>query len=135
MAQAGIKRLGASPLARIQRCVDLFQPGCDGFPIIESRLQGGRDGGRTYIVRQVAADDDQGAVAVAVFQGGKFHGIPCFSISSYSGACIQAACLGARRVCDHSSSISHLTASSLAIISGVPTLAASSRRWPLGSKK
>src|SRR5450830_1015360 len=135
MAQAGVKRLGVRLLAGVQGCVDLLQPGRDGFPVIESRLQGGRNGSRTHIARQVAADDDQGAIAAAVFQGGEFHGIPCFSMTNYVGACIHAACLGARRVCDHSSSISHLTASSLAIISGVPTLAASSKRWPLGSKK
>ena len=52
-----------------------------------------------------------------------------------SVSCIQAACLGARLVCAHSLSMSHLQASSLAYISGVPTSAASSRRWPLGSKK
>ena len=52
-----------------------------------------------------------------------------------SVSCIQAACLGARLVCAHSLSMSHLHASSLAYISGVPTSAASSRRWPLGSKK
>ncbi len=50
-------------------------------------------------------------------------------------SCIQAACLGARLVLDHSSIMSNFTSSSLRIISGVAVLAASSRRWPLGSKK
>ena len=42
---------------------------------------------------------------------------------------------GARLVFDHSSSMSHFTSSSLRFISGVAVSTASSRRWPLGSKK
>ena len=52
-----------------------------------------------------------------------------------SCACIQAACLGARRVWFHSCSMSHFTSSRRRYMSGVPTSAASSSRWPLGSKK
>ena len=37
--------------------------------------------------------------------------------------------------CDHSSSIAHFTSSSFLYMSGVPVSQASSRRWPLGSKK
>ena len=51
------------------------------------------------------------------------------------GACIQAACLGARLVRLHSSSMAHLTSSSCWCISGVPVSQATSKRWPLGSKK
>src|SRR5207253_300639 len=53
-----------------------------------------------------------------------------------SSAWRNAACFGARLVRDHSSSISHFTASSLAswgASSGSGQ--ASSTRWPLGSKK
>jgi hypothetical protein len=48
---------------------------------------------------------------------------------------LHAACFGARLVLAHSSSLSHLTSSSLAIIAGVPVFAGNSRRWPFGSKK
>ena len=40
-----------------------------------------------------------------------------------SFSCIQAACLGARLVRDHSSSMSHFTSSSFSYISGVPVSA------------
>ena len=50
--------------------------------------------------------------------------------------CRKSACCGARLVFDHSSSMSHFTVSSLAIIaSSSGSGQASSTRWPLGSKK
>src|SRR5690606_23599075 len=50
--------------------------------------------------------------------------------------CRKAPCLGARLVFDHSSSMSHLTASSfLFMASSSGSGQASSSRWPLGSKK
>ena len=53
-----------------------------------------------------------------------------------SRSCRKAACFGARLVRDHSSSMSHLTASSLwTIASSSGSGQASSIRWPLGSKK
>jgi hypothetical protein len=59
--------------------------------------------------------------------------VSCQALNSFS--CIQAACLGARRVFAHSSSIAHFTSSSFAFISGVAVSAASSTRCPFGSKK
>jgi hypothetical protein len=47
----------------------------------------------------------------------------------------QSAWRGAFFVCDHSSSITGATRASSAYCSAVPMSAASSRRWPLGSKK
>ena len=62
-------------------------------------------------------------------------GAPARHLSS-SLRCIQAACCGARLVSDHSRSISHFTASSLAsMASSSGSGHASSMRCPLGSKK
>ena len=48
---------------------------------------------------------------------------------------IQRACVGARLVRLHSSSIAGATSRARCHCSGAPTLTASSRRWPFGSKK
>ena len=59
-----------------------------------------------------------------------------YPTSASSFACSQSACFGARFVRDHSSSMSHFTASSrLTSASSSGSGQASSIRWPLGSKK
>ena len=74
------------------------------------------------------------AVAIAHGRHRAFAGAPAHLSSSFS--CIHAACCGARLVSDHSRSISHFTASSLASrASSSGSGHASSMRCPLGSKK
>ena len=115
------------------RLLDLLDPGQervgdDGVPRREPRrhhqlgllcVGGGRDGleGR---------EGQQGAPPPT--------GAPAHLSSSFR--CIHAACCGARLVSDHSRSISHFTASSLASrASSSGSGHASSMRCPLGSKK
>src|SRR5450830_1064660 len=120
--------------ARVQFAVDGVQLRCDFFPVVQRVLQGGADGGDGAAHGEAAVDHHQLAVAAAVFQGRQLHACTSGVWSSGAVSCIQAACWGALRVSAHSLSMSHLTASSFCIISGVPVLTASSRRWPLGAK-
>ena len=65
----------AGAAAVVQGLVFGLQAWRDPSPVVERLLQGGGDGGHGEVARQIAADDDQLAVARAVLQGGEFHGV------------------------------------------------------------
>src|SRR6185437_1877939 len=56
-----------------QRVVQRVQARCGELPVIECLLQRARDAGGAHAVREVAADDDQRAIATAFLEGCKFH--------------------------------------------------------------
>lgn len=75
------------------------------------------------------------AKALGLLHAAGLVGARTYVRSANSLLCSQAACFTGRRVRVHSSSISGATARNRASISGVEVSAASSTRWPLGSKK
>ena len=74
MALRRIERLGAGRLARIERIGHLLELGRATLPVVQRGLQRARDGGDGLAAGEVAADDDERAVAAALLEGGEFHG-------------------------------------------------------------
>src|SRR6187551_262365 len=54
----------------------LGEPGLYGGPVIERRLQRGRDTGHELTTREIPADDRQSPVAIAAPEGRQFHLAP-----------------------------------------------------------
>jgi hypothetical protein len=59
--------------AAVERLVHLAQLRLAGLPVVERGLQAAGDRRHRTAAGEIAADDDQGAVAAALLEGGEFH--------------------------------------------------------------
>jgi hypothetical protein len=69
-----IEREGVARAAAVQLVVQVLQLGREEVPVVQHLLQLAGDAGRIMGCAQVARDDNQLAVARAVFVGSEFHG-------------------------------------------------------------
>src|SRR3990167_6955799 len=73
-ALLGVKREGVARAAAVELVVQVLQLGRDEAPVVQRLLQLAGNAGRIMGCAQVAGDDNQLAVALAVFVGSEFHG-------------------------------------------------------------
>src|SRR3989344_6083564 len=73
-ALLGVKREGVARAAAVELVVQVLQLGRDEAPVVQRLLQLAGNAGRIMGRAQVAGDDNQLAVARAVFVGSEFHG-------------------------------------------------------------